>query len=165
MSSLSLLYVKTYIEIPNAIAYWNQAEWGGPGHSGDAYYDYDPKTIDIGFGRIPGKTNVHAKVEGIKALSEKEVVLHKLKISIDGTSSLIIQGYVRSYEYVEYLGGNKVTIYDRNWHKLREISVIKENYVMPNGYHKVTVSSEKNDSKVWMTVRFITEGEPIVVTN
>ena len=154
---------KRYIEIPDAQYYWNQADWGGPTKSAAAAFDYNVSSFKIGFGRVPANTKVRVKVEGVKALKEYEATLVDPKISLDGRGSLTVKGEFKSTQWLEYRGGRTAVLYDQNWNKIADLPVVLDNYVVGSGWHKFTVSSKNEPESVWISTRFITEGEPIVV--
>jgi hypothetical protein len=62
---------------------------------------------------------------------------------------------------LRYTGGKTVGLYDRNWKKIRNVSVVLNNYVMDTGYQKVQLTAD--GPKVWAFVRFSTEGKPMTV--
>jgi len=154
---------KRYIEIPNGEAYWSDANWGGPTRSPSSEFNYKPNWFKLGFGSIPARTTAKATVEGIKALKEIHSKLENPVIHVDDGTLKII-GTVETEQYIKYTGGDKVSVYDNNWNKLKELPVTKDNYIMEKGYHKLSVTAGQDAPLPWLAVRYITEGEPIIIT-
>ena len=112
---------------------------------------------------MPAHRTSRVTVEGIKALKETPAALTNPVIHVGG-GTLSVRGTVRTDEILQYEGGRSATLYDRNWNKLADLPVKADNYVMPTGYHKVSVTGDQDDLRPWMFVRFITEGaDPIVI--
>jgi hypothetical protein len=151
---------RRYIEIPNGEAYWVDSNWGGPGNSQSGAFNYATDWFKLGFGEIPRNSKATVKVEGLKALAETEVTIKNPVIHIGG-GTMTIQGEVKSHQQLRYTGGKTVGLYDRNWKKIRNVSVVLNNYVMDTGYQKVQLTAD--GPKVWAFVRFSTEGKPMTV--
>jgi hypothetical protein len=152
---------RRYVEIPNGEVYWSEAAWGGPQKSETGKFDYVTDWFKLGFGKLPPQTSATVKIEGLKALKETAVELKNPTIRA-GQGSLAVQGTVHTGEYLEFRGGDKAVVYDKNWDRLRELPTQARGYVMPTGWQKVSVSGE-SEKKPWLSVRFITEGEPMLV--
>ena len=149
-------------EIPNGEAYWADAAWGGPQNSEAGRFSYQTDWFKLGFGKIPPRTSAKAKVEGLKALKEQPSELKNPTVRVE-QGSLTIEGTVKTGEYLEYVGRDDASVYDKNWNRLRQLPVRRREYVMPTGWHKLSVVSESSSARPWLSVRFITEGEPLVV--
>jgi len=154
---------KRYVEIPNAEAYWTDANWGGPNRSQAAAFNYKPHEIGIGFGHVPAATKVSVVVEAIRALKEHESTVERPVIAIDGKRRLTVQGNVSTSQWLDYRGGETAALYDQDWNKLADLPVVPEDYAAGTGWHTFTVSAERVLPNTWMAVRFITEGDPIAV--
>lgn len=153
---------RRYIEIPNGQAAWANGLWGWRKGTHRSSYNR-VGSFKIGFGHVKPKTNAEVTVEGLKALKEIETTLNDLTIKVAG-GMLKIEGNVSSGQYIEYDGGDKAVVYDKDWNKLDELAVFKRNYVMQPEMSKVTVTSSNNNRvSPWLQVQFMTEDKPIVV--
>ena len=153
-----------YIEIPNGEAYWAGSDWGGPHKCGVAKDNYMPKQMHIGLGYVPANINVKVKIRKIKALKESSASVENPKIILNNSQgSLTIKGSVKTSQYLDYRGGENAKLYNENWNLISELPVEKKSYSAATGYQKFKVSSSSKSNKVWVSTRFITEGEPIVV--
>lgn len=150
---------KRYIEIPNGEAAWANGYWGWRMGTKRTNYSHVNR-LKIGFGFLPPQTKTNVKVEKITALKETPTKLVNPVIRID-RGSLSIDGTIDSGEYVEYKGGDKVTVYDENWNKLKELNVKKKNYKMKKGWSKVSVTTSQKQMLPWLEVQFMTEGKSI----
>jgi hypothetical protein len=153
---------RRYVEIPNGEAYWTNPAWGGLGRCDATRWEYQPEWFKLGFGALPPHTTVRVGIAGLKALKERPAALRNPTIHVDG-GRLLIQGTIESEQYLEYDGGLAAIVYDRNWNKLSELPVKTENYVMPKGWHTLKVTSDEPASRPWLAVRFVTEGDPMVI--
>lgn len=154
---------RKYCEIPNGEVFWAGSDWGGPTRCAATRYNYNPNWFKMDFGSIPPRKNAKVTVDGLKALKDFPSALVDPLIRV-GNGTLTIKGTVKTDEIVKYEGGKTVTLYDRNWNRISDLPATAENYVMPTGYHKVSVSGNHNGPPPWMFVRFITEdNDPIVV--
>lgn len=67
-------------------------------------------------------------------------------------------------QYIEYKGGDKAGIYDKNWNFIKEVSVsLTGEFKAKQGYNQVSLGSE-NNSTALVELLLFTEGEPIVVS-
>ena len=153
---------RRYIEIPNGEAYWADAAWGGPMRSEAVRYDYKADWYKLGFGEIPAGATAQVSVEGLQALHESESELHNPVIQVNG-GRLAVQGSIKSNHYLEYKGGATAVVYDPDWNRLAELPVAVDNYQMPTGWHTLSVTVEPQAPHPWLSIRFITEGEPMLV--
>ena len=153
--------------------FWAGADWGGPIRCAATAFNYNPNWFKLDFGSMPAHSHAKVTVEGIKALSEISSALVNPVIHVGG-GTLSIQGTVKTDEILQYEGGHSATLYDKNWNEITDLPVKADNYVMPTGYHKVTVTNgtvtgDQDNPQPWMPqpwifVRFITEGDdPIVI--
>lgn len=153
---------RRYIEIPNGEAAWANGFWGW--RMGSKRTDYERvNTLKLGFGHIPKQTNARIKVEGLKALKEIDTELVNPVIHT-GKGTLEVSGNIASGQYLEYKCGDKVTVYDENWNKVKELPVEKCNYEMDKGWSEVSVTTSQKKPLPWLEVQFMTEGEPIMVS-
>jgi len=150
-----------YVEIPNGEAAWSSGAWG---------WRMDTKCADysrvawcrLGFGFVPAGKKASVLVEDLKALGEVPVGLRNPVIRT-GEGSLTIKGPVESGQILQYEGGDTATVFDENWKTLREWPVEKKDYTMPVGWAPVSISATGSNTKPWLEVQFITEGEPMRV--
>jgi hypothetical protein len=151
-----------YVEIPNGEASWADGRWGWRVGTHRSSYSSVGR-FKIGFGFINSMTNAKVRIEGLKALQEIDAALTDLTVNLpDG--SLILKGDVSSGQYIEYSGGDKAIVYDKNWNKLEYLPVIRDQYVIKPGMSKLTVSSSNPQIRPWLEVQFVTEDEPMVIT-
>lgn len=153
---------RKYIEIPHGQAAWANGFWGWRIGTHRGRYD-NVDRLNIGLGLVPATTNVNVKVDGIKALSEINTMLVNPVIKT-AKGSLEIHGSINTDNYLEYKGGDKAVVYDKNWNELKQLNVTATNYIIPNGYSTVSVTSDTVSPLPWLETQFITEGEPMIVT-
>ena len=148
-----------YIEIPHGQAAWAEGLWGWRMDSWK-HADYkNVKELHIGFGKVPASTLADVTVEGIKALYEKNAELVNPVVSC-GAGSVKVLGTVKTGQYLEYKGGDVATVYDKNWNKVDELKVQKQNYICAKGPVAVSVSAD-NSAMPWMEIQCMTEGAPV----
>ncbi|MBD0400637.1 hypothetical protein [Flammeovirga sp. EKP202] len=92
-------------------------------------------------------------------LVEPSIQIGKSKITVKST----LQLQAKATQYIEYRGGEKANIYDKNWN-LQEVAEvkIKGNFEAVKGQNIVTLSSG-NHANVKAELLLFTEGEPIKV--
>jgi hypothetical protein len=153
---------RRYVEIPDGEAAWAEGRWGWRmGTCKIADYGKVPWTR-LGFGKVPGGTTATVRVEGLKALAEIPAELVDPVVHA-GTGVLRITGKIATGEYLAYSGGDHASVCDRNWNKLRDLSVQKQDYVMPSGYAPVSVETRGDGPKPWLETQFLVHGDPFVV--
>jgi hypothetical protein len=153
---------RRYIEIPNGEASWASGFWGW--RVGTHRSDYSRVgRFKIGFGHIPAKTQPRVKLEGLKAVAEINSQVTNMTISTS-KGLLTVKGTVSSSQYVEYKGGDRAIVYDKNWNKVAELPVETQNYQIPRGGSQVGVSVPKDGPLPWLEVQFITQGTPMMVS-
>jgi hypothetical protein len=153
---------RRYVEIPNGEVFWADANWGGPLKCDATAWNYHPDWLKIGFGKIPARTAAKVAVAGLKALRELPSRLVNPVIGVND-GELRVRGVVETDQYLAYDGGDVAVVYDKNWNEIRELDVDNKGYVMPRGYHRLSVSTKQPEPLPWMAVRFITEGEGMTV--
>lgn len=151
---------RRYFEIPCGEAYWVEEAWGGPIRCATPQFNYNVRWFKLGFGEIPDGKTVTVKIEGLRALVEKEATLTNPVIHLGKFGKMTIIGKVKSHQQLRYTGGKSVSLYDRNWNKLKDLPVKLEEYEMATGYQDIHVIAE--GPRTWAHVRFSTEGEPLV---
>lgn len=155
---------ENYVEIPNGEAYWAGSDWGGPHRSGVGRYLYKPEQMQIGLGFVPANTEVNITLRGIKALKETTGVVEDPQIILNGGKGhLTIKGRIKSPQWLDYRGGATAKLYDENWNTISELPVEANAYRVSKGYQKFLVTAKNKPENTWVSTRFITEGEPIIV--
>ncbi len=149
------------IEIANGEVSWASGYWGWRMDTKHADYA-SQRSCRLGFGYLPPKCKVTVAVEKITALAEIPAELENPVIRT-GAGTLMVKGTVGSGQYLQYGGGETATVYDENWVKLRELSVEKKDYVMPQGWAPVSIGAAGTKVRPWLEVQFITEDTPMVV--
>jgi hypothetical protein len=153
---------RKYIEIPHGQAAWANGFWGW--RIGTHHGNYENVgRFNVGLGLVPATTTVSVTVEGIKALEEIPTMLVNPVITT-ATGSLTIHGEIETSWYLEYRGGDTATVYDKNWTEIKQLKVTATNYIMPQGYSTITVTSDAGEPVPWLATQFITEGAPMIVT-
>ncbi|NME71318.1 hypothetical protein [Flammeovirga aprica] len=98
-------------------------------------------------------------------MGEGELVHPMLQV---GKSKLIVKARLQlknnETQYVEYRGGEKAKVYDKNWNLKEEVNAkVKGNFLAKKGENIVMLLS-KNHSNVKAELLLFTEGEPIKVS-
>ena len=110
----------------------------------------------------PEKQEPDVKVSGLKALKEINQPLTNPKIKTSN-GYFQINGTIESGHYIEYFGGNSVSVFDESWKKVEEIPVTKNNYRVQKGKASISVESKQEGPRPWLGVQFMTRGESIFV--
>lgn len=152
-----------YIEIPNGEASWTSGHWGWRVGTHRSNYDKVGR-FKIGFGHVPPETTANIKVRGLKALREIDTKLVDPVIHVAG-GWLRVAGSVASGNYLEYSGGDKATVYDKNWNRLKQLSVSRHNYQMPKGLSEISITASGRKALPWLAVQIMTEGKPIPIAS
>jgi hypothetical protein len=149
------------IMIPSGEASWADGNWGW--RFGAKHFDYDRVAgVSLGFGEIPAKTNPKVRISRLRALVDAPSKLVSPVIRT-GAGALRVEGEIESGCYLRYDNGDIATVYDRNWRKLRELPVVRTDYVMPSGFAPVSVTVAAGAPLPWLELQAIVEGEPIRV--
>jgi hypothetical protein len=126
------------VVIPNGEASWADGNWGW--RFGTKHFDYTKiYEVSLGFGYIPPKTNPRVRISNVRVLADVPSKLVNPVITT-GAGKLTVNGEVETGCYLRYEGGDVASVHDRNWKKLRELKVVRENYVMPTGFAPVRVT-------------------------
>ena len=150
---------KKDIVIPIGEAARSTGTWGMRYHTKRAGYG-PVSSVSIGFGRVMAKTYPKVLVENLRMLGEtpssiKNPVIHA------GLGTLTIQGEVKSDQYLWYQGGDKVGVYDLNWHPLATLPVVLQDYAVGKGFSEFWIDGECGNPPPWLDVQFITKGDVI----
>jgi hypothetical protein len=149
------------IIIPSGEASWADGNWGW--RFGAKLFDYSRvHGVGLGYGFIPPMTNPRVRISNLKVLIDVPSKLVNPVIVI-GTGKLAVTGEIETGCYLRYDGGDVAAVHDRNWRKLKELKVVRENYVMPSGYAPVRVDVAGSAPRPWLEVQMIVTGKPMVV--
>ena len=151
---------RRWIEIPNGEVAWAQGCWGWRMETKHCNYA-KVGAVNLGFGYIPARTKPSVTVGRLQALAEIPVTLTNPVLTL-GTRRITIQGTVSSGEYLEYQGGDTVTVYDANWNQLRTLSISGSGEI-PTGNLTVSLDAASTGPKPWLEMQITTHGEPMVV--
>jgi hypothetical protein len=153
---------RRYVEIPNGEVSWASGRWGWRMKTKSTDYSR-VRSVQIGFGELPGRAKATVRVEQLTALGEIPAALENPVIWA-GTGSLRVHGTVPSGRFLQYTGGDTATVHDENWHRCAELPVVKDRYVvMPTGEVGVTVTGGGVGPRPWLEVQFITTGTPMII--
>jgi hypothetical protein len=111
---------------------------------------------------IPPRTNPRVRISNLRVMCDVPSKLVNPVIRT-GTGSLTVKGEIASGWYLRYDGGDVATVHDRNWKKLRTLSVVRDGYVMPAGFAPVRVDVADGTPQPWIELQTIVSGEPIAV--
>ncbi|NBS53323.1 MAG: hypothetical protein EBS96_12085 [Spartobacteria bacterium] len=78
-----------------------------------------------------------------------------------GLGTLTIQGKVKSDQYLWYQGGDKVGVYDLNWHQVATLPVVLQDYAVDKGFSEFWIDGECGNPPPWLDVQFIAKGAVI----
>lgn len=149
------------IIIPNGEASWADGNWGW--RFGAKHFDYSRvHGVSLGYGFIPPKTNPRVRISKLRVLVDVPSKLVN-PVIVTGTGKLAVNGEIETGCYLRYDGGDVAAVHDRNWRKLKELKVIRENYVMPSGYAQVRVDVAGGAPRPWMELQMMVTGKPMVV--
>jgi hypothetical protein len=149
------------IEIPCGMAAWGEPEWGWRNRTGKISY-VSIQGVKMGLGIVPPKTKVNVKVENLRILKENDATLINPSIRL-GKGSLNIRGEVSSDHYLWYTGGTSIGVYDLNWNKVKDLSVVKDNFSAIHGEQTFSMSDDSHDKKVWLECQLMVKGQPMVL--
>lgn len=77
--------------------------------------------------------------------------------TVNGSGTLSVTGTVEPMEYMNYTGGNTVSVYDENWNFQRTLPAVANNFIANNGTVSVKTESGSGSSSD-VRVQFITLG-------
>jgi hypothetical protein len=121
-------------------------------------------SVSIGFGRVMAKTSPKVLVENLRMLGETPSAIRSPVIHA-GAGTLSIQGEVKSDQYLWYQGGDKVGVYDLNWHLVATLPVELKDYAVDKGFSEFWVDGQSGNPPPWLDVQFITKGETMEIKN
>ena len=88
--------------------------------------------------------------------------ISNLSFKIDNKKSTPIGLSLKSGEILKYTGGDKATVYDKNWNIIKEININPEYLKIKSGKHKITFNCDfDNGKEVKLEVRTQGEGERV----
>ena len=153
---------KRSIIIPNGEVSWANGYWGW--RFGAKHFDYNGNVgaLALGFGYIPARTSPRVKVENLRLLKDRACMLVNPVIAT-GAGTLSVDGEIATSQYLSYDGGDKATVYDENWNKVKDLKAHPQGYTMPTGFAPVSIKVADGAPRPWLEVRFITQGEPMKV--
>ncbi|NBS53609.1 MAG: hypothetical protein EBS96_13555, partial [Spartobacteria bacterium] len=64
-------------------------------------------------------------------------------------------------QYLWYQGGDKVGVYDLDWHLQANLPVELKDYEIDHGFNEFWIDGEVSDPAPWFDVEFIAKGEVI----
>jgi len=149
------------ITIPSGEASWADGNWGW--RFGAKHFDYSRvHGASLGYGFIPPKTNPRVRISDIRVLVDVPSKLVN-PVIVTAAGKLRVNGEIETGCYLRYDGGDVAAVHDRNWRKLKELKVARENYVMPAGYAPVRVDVAGGAPRPWLELQAIVTGKPMVV--
>jgi hypothetical protein len=147
--------------LPTGETSWADGYWGW--RFGTKHFDYTKiNSINLGFGFIPAKTNPKVRIANLRTLTDVPAKLVHPVIHT-GNGSLAVAGEIETGCYLRYDGGDTASVHDRNWKKLKDLKVTRENYVMPSGFAPVWVAVAAGTPRPWLELQVIVTGRPMVV--
>jgi len=149
------------VVIPSGEAAWADGNWGW--RFGAKYFDYSRvHGVRLGYGVVQPRTNPRVRISNLKVLADVPSKLVNPVITT-GTGKLTVNGGIETGCYLRYDGGDVATVHDRNWKKLKDLKVVRENYVMPAGYAPVRVDVAGGAPRPWLELQAIVTGKPMMV--
>jgi hypothetical protein len=149
------------VTIPAGETSWADGNWGW--RFGAKYFDYSRiDAVSLGFGSIPPRTNPKVRIANLRVLADVPSKLVNPVIHT-GSGRLSVRGEIASGCYLRYDGGETAGVYDRNWNKLKELRVTREDYRMPTGYAPVWVEVADDAPRPWLELQAIVTGTPMIV--
>lgn len=147
--------------IPSGEASWAEGNWGW--RFGAKHFDYaEVRSVALGFGEIPARTAPRVKISHLRPLVDTPSKLVNPVIRT-GAGSLTVNGEIETGCYLRYQGGDEATVHDRNWKKLKTLSVVRDGFLMPAGFAPVRVDVVTGTPRPWLELQIIVTGEPIPV--
>ena len=137
--------------------------WGIRYHARGAGYGQFG-AVSMGFCRIPANTKAKVLVENLRLVgntpsSIKNPVIHA------GAGTLSIKGEVKTDQYLWYQGGDKVGVYDLDWHLQANLPVELKDYEIDHGFNELWIDGEASNPAPWFDVQFIAKGESVPLKN
>jgi hypothetical protein len=133
--------------------------WGMRYHSRGAGYGAF-NSVSIGFARVPVKTDAKVLVENLRMVGEKPSWI-KNPVIHAGSGTMTVLGEIKTDQYLWYQGGDRVGLYDLNWHLLKNLPVRLNNYSVEKGLSDIWIEGESADPSPWFDLQFIAKGEAI----
>ena len=152
---------KKDIVIPCGEVSWSDLRWGWRFETKHMGYGALTKA-SLGLGMIPKETDVDIKVSNLRLLRELTTELKDPEINI-GKGSLQIKGSVNTDHYLWFKGGSSVGVYDLNWNKIKDLPVVKKNFMASKGDSRVVVNAEKQKNSPWLECQFIVKDQTMFV--
>ena len=131
---------KQKIEIPSPECSYSEGRWrwmpaykrlrGGP-----------VTEVRLGFAMVPEKTNASVTIENMRFLPEVDSSLNNPKIVING-GLLQILGQIPSGHNLWYKGGDSIGVYNLNWHKVKDLPVTKDSFLVKPGDNQFSIHHE-----------------------
>ncbi len=152
---------RRWVEIPSGEVAWYQACWGW--RMDTKHCDYATiGEVGIGFGFVPPRSRAMVTVGRLQALAEIPVILTDPIVTI-GTQRMVLKGTVASGDYMEYQGGDTVSVCDANWNHRRDLALAGPRIQVPTGPLTVQLDASSSGPKPWLEVQITTEGDAMIV--
>ncbi len=130
---------------------------------GAKHFDYaEVHHLSLGFGMIPARTVPKVKISNLRPLLDVPSRLVNPVIRA-GAGALTVQGEIETGCYLRYDGGDVATVHDRNWKKLKTLSVVRDSYSVPSGFAAVRVDVADGAPRPWLELQILVTGEPIQI--
>jgi len=152
---------KKDIVIPCGEVSWSDLRWGWRFETKHMGYGSVTKT-SLGLGMIPKETDVDIKVSNLRLLGEQKTELKNPEFKI-GKGSLQVKGTVKTDQYLWFNGGSSAGVYDLNWNKVKDLPVVKKNFVASKGKNSVVINTEKQKNSAWLECQFIVKDKTMFV--
>lgn len=154
-----------YFEFPLGEAccgrYYSYAPWDGFAAWHLALKGFDYGRVDrlcLGLSRIPGGKAVSCAVAGIKALKELGTPLQSPVLRL-GAASMVIEGAFAPWNYLVYMGGDRVEVRDEAFRLQREVPITGDRLELQTGPNSLSVSySGANGPAPWARVELWSGG-------
>ncbi len=148
------------VVIPNGEVSWANGYWGYRINTKSFNYVQPVRTIHMGLGYIPARTHPEVRVSNLRTLGERPSELRDPVVRL-GDGTLRVTGAVATGDYLQFQGGDRVQVYDRNWNHKADLPVETRNFIMPQGAAAVQVTVADDAPRPWISTQFITRGEAI----
>lgn len=117
--------------------------------------------VKMGFSQIPGKTYAKVEVRNLRFMKESDEKLKNPVFKLN-EGSLSITGEIPVESYLWYKGGDKISVYDRNWRPLFDLPVVKKSFQTKKGFNSFSIqSSAYENRKIWLETQLIEKGKAI----
>ena len=151
------------IFIPTSETSRTAGGWGMRYHTKRATYGLF-HGVFIGFGRVPANTHAKVLIENLRMVGEKPSSI-KNPVIHAGEGTLAIQGEVKSDHYLWYQGGDKVGVYDLDWHLVKNLPAVRNDFEIDHGFNEFWIEGEAANPAPWFDVQFIAKGDSVVLKN